>query len=67
MKIKGTTIEFFDEAKSVQKTLRKPEEVLKEFKKASKVKLRKFLDDINTLETKLNGRFNADTVILKVY
>lgn len=67
MKIKGTTIEFFDETKSVQKTLRKPEEVLKEFKKASKVKLRKFLDNINTMETKLNGRFNADTVILKVY
>jgi len=67
MKVKGTTLEFFDEKASLQKTLRKPEETLKEFKKASKVKLRKFLDEIKTMETKLNGRFNADTIILKVY
>jgi hypothetical protein len=67
IKVKGTTLEFFDESKSVQKTLRKPEETLKEFKKASKVKLRKFLDEIKTTDIKLNGRLNADTVILKVY
>ena len=67
IKVKGTTLEFFDESKSIQKTLRKPEETLKEFKKASKVKLRKFLDEIKTTDIKLNGRLNADTVILKVY
>ena len=39
----------------------------KEFKKASKVKLRKFMDEIKTTDIKLNGRLNADTVILKVY
>ena len=67
IKVKGTTLEFFDESKSIQKTLRKPEETLKEFKKSSKVKLRKFLDEIKTTDIKLNGRLNADTVILKVY
>jgi len=67
IKVKGTTLEFFDESKSIQKTLRKPEETLKEFKKASKVKLRKFLDEIKTTDIKLNGRLNTDTVILKVY
>ena len=66
MSVKGSTILGFDEKKSVQKTIRKPEEVLKEFKKSGKVKLRKFLDDINAVEVKLNGRINADTVILKV-
>ena len=66
IKIKGTTLQFFDEVKSVQKTIRKPEETLKEFKKAGRVALRKFLEDINSVETKLNGRFNEDTVILKV-
>lgn len=66
MTVKGSTILGFDEKKSVQKTIRKPEEVLKEFKKSGKVKLRKFLDDINAVEVKLNGRINADTVILKV-
>jgi hypothetical protein len=67
IKVKGTTLQFYDEKTSIQKTLRKPEETLKEFKKASKVKLRKFLDEIKTTDIKLNGRLNADTVILKVY
>lgn len=65
IKVKGTTLQFYDEGLSVQKTLRKPEETLKEFKKAGKVALRKFLDDINSVEIKLNGRLNSDTVILK--
>ena len=65
IKIKGTTLQFYDEAASVQKTLRKPKETLKEFKRANKVALRKFLDNINSVEIKLNGRLNADTVILK--
>ena len=39
---------------------------LKDFKGAGKVKLRKFLDDIKTTDTKLNGRCNPETVLLKV-
>ena len=64
--VKGTTIIGFDEFKSIQKTLRKPEEKLKEFKAAGKVQLRKFLDDINATDTKMNGRINEDTILLKV-
>ena len=64
--VKGTTITGFDEFKSVQKTIRKPEEKLKEFKAAGKVQLRKFLEDINATDTKMNGRINEDTVLLKV-
>ena len=41
-------------------------EKLKEFKTAGKVALRKFLDDINATDTKLNGRINEETVLLKV-
>jgi hypothetical protein len=63
---KGTTITGFDEFKSVQKTVRKPEDKLKEFKSAGKVQLRKFLEDINATDTKMNGRINEDTVLLKV-
>jgi hypothetical protein len=66
LSVKGTTIIGFDENLSIQKTLRKPEEQLKEFKGAGKVALRKFLDEINTTDTKLNGRCNPDTVLLKV-
>jgi len=67
IRVKGTTLLHYNEKSSIQKTLRKPDETLKEFKKASKVKLRKFLDEIKTTDIKLNGRLNADTVILKVY
>ena len=66
LSVKGTTIIGFDETASVQKTLRKPEEKLKEFKDAGKVKLRTFLDDINAVDIKLNGRINLDTILLKV-
>jgi len=64
--VKGTTITGFDEFKSIQKTVRKPEEKLKEFKAAGKVQLRKFLEDINATDTKMNGRINEDTILLKV-
>jgi hypothetical protein len=64
--VKGTTITGFSEMQSVQKTLRKPAEQLKEFKSAGKVALRKFLDDINAVDTKMNGRLNEETILLKV-
>jgi hypothetical protein len=66
LSVKGTSIINFDENTSVQKTVRKPEEKLKEFKAAGKVQLRKFLDDINATDTKMNGRVGEDTVLLKV-
>ena len=66
LSVKGTTIIGFNEKESVQKTLRKPDEQLKAFKGAGKVALRKFMDEIATTDTKLNGRCNPDTVLLKV-
>jgi len=65
LRIKGTSVEGFDPFKSNSKTLRKPEEKLKEFAKATKVQLRKFLEDIKATETKLNGRISTDVVLLK--
>lgn len=64
--VKGTTLVGFDEHKSVQKTVRKPDEKLTEFKKAGKIALRKFLEDINATDTKMNGRLNEDIILLKV-
>jgi hypothetical protein len=66
LSIKGTSIEGFDTDKSVAKTLRKPEEQLKEFAKAGKIALRTFLKDIKAVEIKLNGRINEDTLLLRV-
>lgn len=64
--VKGTSITGFNESKSVQKTLRKPEEQIKEFKAAGKVQLRKFLDEIKAVDIKLNGRINEEVILLKV-
>lgn len=64
--IKGTTIIGFSETLSTMKTLRKPEDKLKEFKATGKVGLRKFLDTINATEARMNGRINEEIVLLKV-
>ena len=65
LSVKGTTITGFATDTSIQKTLRKPEEKLKEFKDCGKIKLRTYLDNINAVDIKLNGRINTDTIILK--
>ncbi len=64
--IKGNAVVGFDPAKSVWKTLRKPEETLKEFAKASKVQLRTFMQNIKAVETKINGRLGDELLLLKV-
>jgi len=66
LSVKGTTVIGYDDKMSIQKTLRKPDDQLKDFKAAGKVKLRTILDDIPTTDTKLNGRCNPDTILLKV-
>lgn len=64
--VKNSVIVGFDPNKSVQKTLRKPADQLKAFMGAGKIALRKFLDDIKATDTKMNGRINQDTLLLKV-
>ena len=66
LNIKGTTIVGYSTNKSVQKTLRKPEEQIKQFLASSKVELRKYIENIKTTEIKLNGRINQETILLKV-
>jgi hypothetical protein len=66
LNVKGTTITGYNESKSTQKTMRKPEVQLKEFMGASKVELRKYLESIKTTEVKLTGRINEDTLLLKI-
>lgn len=65
LSVKGTSIVGFNVNTSVQKTLRKPEDQLNEFKNAGKVPLRKFLEDIKAVDIKLTGRINEDTILLK--
>ena len=65
--VKGTTIQGFNDTKSVQKTLRKPIEQLEKFKKIAKRSFQKEFDAINSVETKMNGRFNDHSLIIKVF
>jgi hypothetical protein len=62
--VKGTSLTNFS-ADSAEKTLRKPAETLADFKKASKVKLRTFLKDLSTLDTKPNGKLNENHIVLR--
>ena len=64
--VKGSTILNFAESKSVQKKLRKPEEMLPKVIDGGKVFLRNVIDDIRAVETKLTGRINKDTILLRV-
>ena len=66
--VKGTSLIGFTD-KSTQKTLRKPPEQIKEFKEQNTQKRFEtwFAKGVKTTETQLNGRFNEETVILKVY
>ena len=66
-KVKGTTLQHFSETRSVQRTVRKPNEVLPNWKRVTKHKLKAQFGYLKTTETKLNGRFNADTIILKAF
>lgn len=64
--VRGTSLQGYDPETSVQRTLRKPDIVTKQVLEAGKVQLRKVLTDLTTTETKLNGRINADTILLRV-
>ena len=66
-KVRGTTLLNYNEETSLQKTLRKPQEQLNTFKKTTKARTVKQFEGIKTTETKLNGRFNAETIILAVH
>lgn len=66
LNIKGTTILDFDEKLSIQKKLRKPEQILPTVVQAGKVAQRRIMDGINAKGAPLNGRINGDTLIVKV-
>lgn len=65
LNVKGTCIIGFDPDKSIGKTLRNPAEQLSQFRNAGKVTLRTFMDTINTLEIKANGRITDNQILLK--
>lgn len=67
LSVKGTTITDFDPAKSVQKTIRKPEELLKGADKLARTKIQKLFEEVRATETKLNGRVNEHCILIKAF
>lgn len=65
--VKGASLTNFTE-KSLQKTFRKPPEQIKQFRDLNTARrIQEWFGKIKSVETKLNGRINADTMILKVF
>jgi hypothetical protein len=65
--VKGSAIVGFDTINTLQKTLRKPAEQLKEVVSSGKPAARKAFKDIKSTETKYNGRGNENLIILKAW
>ena len=67
LNVKGASIINFTE-KSFQKTLRKPDVQLKEFKEQNTQKrVETWFSKIKSTETILNGRVNAELILLKIF
>jgi hypothetical protein len=67
LNVKGASIINFTE-KSFQKTLRKPDVQLKEFKEQNTQKrVETWFSKIKSTETVLNGRVNAELILLKIF
>ena len=66
LSVKGSAIQDFDSEKSVQKTLRKPEDILPKISSGGKLSAKKQFDSIKSKEQPLNGRINNETILLRV-
>ena len=64
--VKGTTLLNYDESKSFQKHVRKPE-VLKELIGKGKLDTRRFARDFKGDEAKVSGRTSEDTLIIAAF
>ena len=64
--VKGSTLIGFDTKESSVKTLRKPEEQIKEIL-GSKPAARKYFKDIKAVATTPKGRFNENMILLKAF
>jgi hypothetical protein len=64
--IKVTTITNYNETKSVQKILRKPNVTLPEVLTGGKVYMRNLIDGIQAVESPLKGRINEDVVLVRI-
>lgn len=65
--VKGTTILNYDEKKSHQKNIRKPEELIQPFTNSGKIDSRRLMKNIVAKESGVNGRTSEHTIILNIF
>ena len=65
--VKGSTLTGFNSEFSVQKTVRKPLDIVPNLMKGARKPVDKLYGSVKSVETQLNGRINKDTMILRVW
>lgn len=65
--LKGTTLLNYDLSTALQKTVRKPQEVLEKLNTGGLQAIKNTFNALTTTETKLNGRLNKDTVLVRIF
>jgi len=65
IQVKGSTLQNYDPEMCEQKVVRRPEAFLPIILSATKVKLRKILDELTTKGSDVNGRINEECIILR--
>lgn len=65
IQVKGSTLQNYDPEMCEQKVVRRPEAFLPIVLSATKVKLRKIMDELTTKGSDVNGRINEECIILR--
>ena len=65
--LKGTTLLNYDTDGALQKTVRKPQEVMEKLNTGGLQAIKNTFNALSTTETKLNGRLNKETVLIRIF
>jgi len=65
--VKGTTLLNYDLNGALQKTVRKPQEVMEKLNTGGLQAIKNTFNALSTTETKLNGRLNKDTILVRIF
>ena len=65
--LKGTTLLNYDTDGALQKTVRKPQEVMEKLNTGGLQAIKNTFKALSTTETKLNGRLNKETVLVRIF
>ncbi len=65
IQVKGTTLQNYDPELCEQKVVRRPEAFLPIVLQATKIQLRKIMENLTTKGSDVNGRINEECIILR--